>query len=197
MTFVALPGTDRRSLPPDKPLQRAVIDRSEPNETLASGDNHASWSGVWDGFVPAEPCSRGPSSAHWSVSETCVSYFGRRQSGTSKTAGRLLDGLEMLAPQTRPGPTLMIARECGIPKSSAHHLLYVMRARHFVTYHQVERAWGLGVSVFEIGPAYLRSGPLQRLGRHILVGLTARTSEPPAAIRDETLAAEDLQGAVA
>ena len=51
--------------------------------------------------------------------------------------------------------------------------------------------------MFEIGPACVRSAPLQRLGRHLLVGLTARTGEPSAAIRDETLAAEDLQGAVA
>jgi DNA-binding IclR family transcriptional regulator len=96
---------------------------------------------------------------------------------TSKTAGRLLDVLEMLARHTRPVPTMTIARECGIPKSSAHHLLNVMRARHFVTYYEAERAWGLGVSVFEIGSAYLRSEPLQRLGRHILVELTARTTE--------------------
>jgi DNA-binding IclR family transcriptional regulator len=52
-----------------------------------------------------------------------------------------------------------------------------MRARHFVTYYDVERAWGLGVSVFEIGSAYLRSAPLQRLGRHLLIELTQRTGE--------------------
>jgi DNA-binding IclR family transcriptional regulator len=56
-------------------------------------------------------------------------------------------------------------------------LLNVMRARHFVTYYESERAWGLGVSAFEIGSAYLRSEPLQRLGRHILVELTQRTGE--------------------
>ncbi|HEU4975678.1 MAG TPA: IclR family transcriptional regulator [Baekduia sp.] len=99
-------------------------------------------------------------------------------SGSSvKSAERLLDVLELLARHTKPVPTMTIARECGIPKSSAHHLLNVMRARNFVTYYETERAWGLGVSVFEIGSAYLRSGPLQRLGRHLLVELTARTGE--------------------
>jgi DNA-binding IclR family transcriptional regulator len=99
-------------------------------------------------------------------------------SGSSvKSAERLLDVLELLARHTRPVPTMTIARECAIPKSSAHHLLNVMRARNFVTYYESERAWGLGVSVFEIGSAYLRSGPLQRLGRHLLVELTARTGE--------------------
>jgi DNA-binding IclR family transcriptional regulator len=35
---------------------------------------------------------------------------------------------------------------------------------------------GFGVSVFEVGSAYLRSEPLQRLGRHILIELTGETS---------------------
>jgi DNA-binding IclR family transcriptional regulator len=98
-------------------------------------------------------------------------------SSTVKSAERLVDVLELLARHTRPVPTMTIARECGIPKSSAHHLLNVMRARHFVTYYEVERTWGLGVAIFEIGSAYLRSGPLQRLGRHLLEELTQRTGE--------------------
>jgi DNA-binding IclR family transcriptional regulator len=101
--------------------------------------------------------------------------FARASSSTVKSAERLLDVLDLLARHTRPVPTMAIARECGIPKSSAHHLLNVMRDRHFVTYYETERAWGLGVALFEIGSAYLRSGPLQRLGRHLLVELTGRT----------------------
>lgn len=85
--------------------------------------------------------------------------------------------LELLARHTRPVPTMTIARECGIPKSSAHHLLNVMRDRNFVTYYDAERAWGLGVSIFEIGSAYLRQAPLQRLGRHLLQELTRRTGD--------------------
>jgi DNA-binding IclR family transcriptional regulator len=94
-----------------------------------------------------------------------------------KSAERLLDVLELLSRYTRPVPTMTIARECSIPKSSAHHLLNVMRARNFVTYYEAEHAWGLGVSVFEIGSAYLRAEPLQRLGRHVLIELTQRTGE--------------------
>ncbi|MDQ6815815.1 MAG: IclR family transcriptional regulator [Actinomycetota bacterium] len=94
-----------------------------------------------------------------------------------KSAERLLAILRLLATYARPVPTMTIARECGIPKSSVHHLLNVMRAGHFVTYYEVERAWGLGVSVFEIGSAYLRSAPLQRMGRHLLTELTQRTGE--------------------
>lgn len=101
----------------------------------------------------------------------------RPTSSSVKSAERLLDVLDLLARHVRPVPTMVIARECAIPKSSAHHLLNVMRARNFVTYHEAERAWGLGVAAFEIGSAYLRSGPLQRIGRHLLVELATRTGE--------------------
>src|SRR5829696_7363093 len=120
-----------------------------------------------------------------SVTSVALSSLARRASGmpdlmsssTVKSAERLLDVLDLLARHARPVPTMTIARECDIPKSSAHHLLNVMRARHFVSYYEVERAWGLGVAAFEIGPAYLRSRPLQRMGRHLLVELTQRTGE--------------------
>jgi hypothetical protein len=80
-----------------------------------------------------------------------------------KSAERVLVILAFLARRARPVPTMTIARECGLPRSSAYHLLSVMRARDFVTYYAEERAWGLGVAVFEIGSAYLRSEPLERL----------------------------------
>jgi len=94
-----------------------------------------------------------------------------------KSAERLLDVLELLARSARALPTMAIARECSIPKSSAHHLLNVMRDRRFVTYYATERAWGLGVAAFEIGSAYLRFGPLARFGRGLLTELTQRTGE--------------------
>jgi IclR family transcriptional regulator, acetate operon repressor len=106
-----------------------------------------------------------------------ISDSAARPSTTVKSAERLLDVLELLAGHTRPVPTMTIARECGIPKSSTHQLLNVMRARNFAIYYEQERAWGLGVASFEIGSAYLRSEPLQRLGRPILTDLTRRTGD--------------------
>lgn len=64
-------------------------------------------------------------------------------SSNVKSAARLMSVLELLARQARPVPTMTIARECSIPKSSAHHLLNEMRSRDFVTYYEVERAWGV------------------------------------------------------
>jgi DNA-binding IclR family transcriptional regulator len=94
-----------------------------------------------------------------------------------KSAERVLVILAFLARRARPVPTMTIARECGLPRSSAYHLLSVMRARDFVTYYAEERAWGLGVAVFEIGSAYLRSEPLERLSRPLIVELASETGE--------------------
>ncbi|HVO55040.1 MAG TPA: IclR family transcriptional regulator [Solirubrobacterales bacterium] len=94
-----------------------------------------------------------------------------------KSAVRVLEILETLAAHAQPMPTMAIARECDIPKSSAHHILNVMLERNYVTYHDHERAWGLGVSIFEVGSAYLRRTPLQRLGRPLLEGVCADTGE--------------------
>jgi DNA-binding IclR family transcriptional regulator len=63
---------------------------------------------------------------------------------------RVSDVLELLAKHTRPTPTMVIARECGIPKSSAHNLLNTLRKRQFVAYYRRERAWGLGQRIFEM-----------------------------------------------
>lgn len=98
-------------------------------------------------------------------------------SSSIKSAERVLAILDLLARSARPVPTRTISLECDIPKSSTHHLLNVMRDRRFVSYYEDERAWGLGVGALEVGSAYMRSAPLQRMGRPILLELTARTGD--------------------
>lgn len=71
-------------------------------------------------------------------------------SSSVKSAERVLAVLDLLARSARPVPTMAIVRGCAIPKSSAHHLLNVMRDRRFVSYYEDEHAWGLGVAAFEI-----------------------------------------------
>ncbi|MEV8569086.1 IclR family transcriptional regulator [Streptomyces sp. NPDC051322] len=95
-------------------------------------------------------------------------------SSTSPAVGRALDILLHLA--VRPGPvkTAAIARDLGIPRSSAYHILSVLAERGFVTYLPKEQAYGLGVAAFEIGSAYLRHEPLERLARPILHNLAGR-----------------------
>jgi DNA-binding IclR family transcriptional regulator len=89
-------------------------------------------------------------------------------SSSIKSAERVMDVLRFLATQIQPVPSMTIARECDLPKSSAYHLLNSMRARQFVTYYSDQRAWGLGPSVFDVGGAYLRGKPLTWLARPLL-----------------------------
>ncbi|POX36061.1 IclR family transcriptional regulator [Streptomyces sp. Ru73] len=106
---------------------------------------------------------------------------GRRpesSSSTSPAVGRALDILTHLAGRSGPVRVAALARDLGIPRSSAYHILTVLAGRGFVTYLPDEQAYGLGVAAFEIGSAYLRHEPLERLARPILRTLAARLAQP-------------------
>ncbi|MEV4319196.1 IclR family transcriptional regulator [Actinocrispum sp. NPDC049592] len=70
----------------------------------------------------------------------------------------------------RPGPVsaATVARELGLPRSTTYHLLAELAEAGFVTHLPEERRYGLGVSAFEVGSAYLRHDPLERLARPLL-----------------------------
>jgi DNA-binding IclR family transcriptional regulator len=61
-----------------------------------------------------------------------------------------------------------LARELGLPRSTTYHLLNELIGAGFVVHLPEERRYGLGVSAFEIGTAYLRQEPLARLARPVL-----------------------------
>lgn len=82
--------------------------------------------------------------------------------------------LTLLAARPGPVPAAVIARELGVPRSTTYHLLTVLAAHGFVTHLPEERAYGLGVTSFEIGSAFLRNDPLERLARPLLVRLAER-----------------------
>jgi DNA-binding IclR family transcriptional regulator len=95
-------------------------------------------------------------------------------------ANRTLEVLLLLARSAGPIPARTIGRELAIPKSSLYHLLAAMQSKGFVTpiaaadsdNAQTESAlWGLGVSAFEVGSAYMRHEPLESRARPILVKL--------------------------
>ncbi len=92
-------------------------------------------------------------------------------SSTSPAVGSALDVLTHLA--ARPGPVsaAALARALGLPRSTTYHLLEVLVGRGFVVHLPEERGYGLGVSTFEVGSAYLRHDPLERLARPLLARL--------------------------
>lgn len=90
-------------------------------------------------------------------------------------AGQALSILSLLGRHATPLPAASIARELGLPRSSTYHLLAVLIERGFVTHLPEERRYGLGVAAFELGSAYTRQAPLQRLARPRLTRLADQT----------------------
>lgn len=98
-------------------------------------------------------------------------------SSHAKSALRALDILELLARHVAPVPTGSVSRECGIPRSSTHHLLNALYARGFITYYESEHAWGIGPKILEVSQGYHRSEPMQRLAGPVLDRLVHRVKQ--------------------
>jgi len=97
-------------------------------------------------------------------------------------ATRALAILRALAKAGSPMPAAAIAQRVGIPRSSTYHLLTAMQESGFVIHFGEDERWGLGVGAFELGSAYLRHDPLERLARPILSRLVRETEGLIAAV---------------
>ncbi|WP_216903253.1 IclR family transcriptional regulator, partial [Nocardia alni] len=92
---------------------------------------------------------------------------------------RGLQVLDLLARHAGPIPAAAVARELGLPRSTIYHLLNELQAAGYVTHIPGERTYGLGIAAFELGSAYLRHDPLERVAGPLLrtlvdtVGYTA------------------------
>lgn len=76
--------------------------------------------------------------------------------------------LRLLASRAGPVTAGAIARELDLPRSTTYHLLAELDEAGFVTHLPEERRYGLGLAAFELGSAYLRHDPLERLARPLL-----------------------------
>ena len=94
-------------------------------------------------------------------------------------ATRTLAVLSYLAAQPGPVPAANIARDLHLPRSSTYHLLEAMRVTGFVVHIAEEERWGLGVAAFEVGAAYTRHDPLERLARPLLDRLVRECAPTP------------------
>ena len=95
--------------------------------------------------------------------------------GQVPAATKTLRVLRFLASQPEPTSIDRIMRACGLPRSSAYHLLTAMAEEGFVAHLADEHRWGLGVAAFEVGSGYTRQEPLQRIARRQLAELADRT----------------------
>ncbi|MGH3431371.1 MAG: IclR family transcriptional regulator [Thermocrispum sp.] len=76
--------------------------------------------------------------------------------------------LRVLAAHAGPQSAATIARQLALPRSTTYHLLAELTAAGFVTHLPDARRYGLGIAAFELGSAYLRHEPLERLAGPIL-----------------------------
>jgi DNA-binding IclR family transcriptional regulator len=82
--------------------------------------------------------------------------------------------LRALAGRAGPASAAAIARDLDLPRSTTYHLLAELEADGFVVHLAAERRYGLGIAAFELGSAYLRHDPLERLARPLLRKLVDR-----------------------
>lgn len=86
-------------------------------------------------------------------------------------ADRVLDVLSLLAREPEPMAGGTVAARLRLPRSTAYRLLAVLVEHGYVTYLADQRRYGLGVAAYELGSAYQRQAPLQRIARPLLHGL--------------------------
>ncbi|SEP47901.1 DNA-binding transcriptional regulator, IclR family [Amycolatopsis saalfeldensis] len=82
--------------------------------------------------------------------------------------------LRLLAGHAGPVSAAAIARDLHLPRSTTYHLLNELTAAGFVAHLPAERRYGLGIAAFELGSAYLRHDPLERLAGPLLRKLVDR-----------------------
>jgi DNA-binding IclR family transcriptional regulator len=83
--------------------------------------------------------------------------------------------LHLLASRAGPVSAAAVARELDLPRSTTYELLTELARAGFAVHLGDERRWGLGLAAFEVGSAYLRGQPLERLGGPTLVRLAGAT----------------------
>lgn len=93
---------------------------------------------------------------------------------SAPAVGQALTVLKVLARRAGPVPAASIARELGLARSTTYRLLDALTAQGFVVHLPEERRYGLGVAAFELGSAYSRQEPMQRLARPLLTRLADR-----------------------
>lgn len=92
-------------------------------------------------------------------------------------ADHVLAVLSLLARRPEPLAAASIAEQLELPRSTVYRLLGVLVDRGFVTHLPEERVYGLGLAAYELGSAYQRQAPLQRLARPVVRRLADTTGQ--------------------
>ncbi len=92
-------------------------------------------------------------------------------------AERTLKLLTTMAKIGQPTSASLLAKRLDIPRSSVYQLLAELEKQDFAIHFSEERKWGLGIKSFEIGSAYSRHQPLERLARPVLGQLVSELNQ--------------------
>lgn len=95
-----------------------------------------------------------------------------------RAARNALGVLRYLAARSGPVRAATMARDLGIPRSSAYQLLGAMRDEGFLVHYPEDGAYGLSGLIAELGTASLRSERLGRLARPLLERLVTEVAVP-------------------
>jgi DNA-binding IclR family transcriptional regulator len=92
-------------------------------------------------------------------------------------ADHVLRMLTLLSHHPEPVSAGMVAATLRLPRSTTYRLLSILIDHGFVRYLPEERRYGLSVSAYELGSAYARQAPLQRIARPIVRQLVDRMKQ--------------------
>ena len=90
---------------------------------------------------------------------------------------RTLELLKLLAESPQPTTARRLAQRLGIPRSSCYQLLEVLKEQGFAIHYEDQKRWGLGLAAWELGSAYQRHEPLERMARPVLAKLVSELSQ--------------------
>jgi DNA-binding IclR family transcriptional regulator len=92
-------------------------------------------------------------------------------------ADHVLRMLALLSHHPEPVSAGLVAATLRLPRSTTYRLLSVLVDHGFVHYLPEERRYGLSVAAYELGSAYARQAPLQRIARPIVRQLVDRMKQ--------------------
>ena len=92
-------------------------------------------------------------------------------------AAQVLRVLDLVSRSAEPLSAASIAAQLGLPRSTTYRLLGVLGDAGYVSHLPEERRYGLGLAAYELGSAYSRQQPLQRIGRAVVRRLVDATGQ--------------------
>ncbi len=92
-------------------------------------------------------------------------------------AERTLNLLRAMAEIGQPVTAARLAKRIGIPRSSCYQLLEVLKSQGFAIHFQDDKRWGLGLAAWELGSAYQRHAPLERLAKPVITNLVSELAQ--------------------